>query len=99
MRVLKWVIDRCRGRAGATESVLGWMPRAQDLEWSGLDAGVRNRYGELMSIERDAWIQELLRHEELFVKLYDKLPRELALKRESLLASLSRSPERWTVPD
>jgi len=99
MRVLKWVIDRCRGRAGATESVLGWMPRAQDLEWSGLDAGVRNRYGELMSIERDAWIQELLRHEELFVKLYDKLPRELALKRESLLASLSRSPERWTIPD
>jgi len=99
MRVLKWVIDRCRGRTGATESVLGWMPRAQDLEWSGLDAGVRNRFGELMSIERDAWIQELLRHEELFVKLYDKLPRELTLKRELLLASLSRSPERWTVPD
>jgi phosphoenolpyruvate carboxykinase (GTP) len=99
MRVLKWVIDRCHGQAGATESVLGWMPRAQDLEWSGLDSGVRERYGELMSIERDAWIQELLRHEELFVKLYDKLPRELALKRELLLASLSRSPARWTVPD
>jgi phosphoenolpyruvate carboxykinase (GTP) len=99
MRVLKWIVDRCRGRAGATQSVLGWMPRAQDLEWQGLDASVRARFGELMSIEREAWIQELLRHEELFVKLYDKLPKEFVLKRELLLASLWRSPERWTVPD
>jgi phosphoenolpyruvate carboxykinase (GTP) len=99
MRVLKWVIDRCRGRAGAAESVLGWMPRAADLEWKGLDESVRSRYGELMSIERDAWIQEVLRHEELFVKLYDKLPKEFVLKRELLLAGLWRSPERWTVPD
>ena len=99
MRVLKWVIDRCRGRAGAAESVLGWMPRAADLEWKGLDASVRSRYGELMSIERDAWIQEVLRHEELFVKLYDKLPKEFVLRRELLLAGLWRSPERWTVPD
>jgi phosphoenolpyruvate carboxykinase (GTP) len=98
MRVLKWIVDRCRGRAGATQSVLGWMPREHDLEWAGLDAGVRRRYPELMSIERDAWIHELLMHEELFVRLYDKLPKEFVLKRELLLASLWRSPERWTVP-
>ena len=98
MRVLKWIVDRCRGRADATQSVLGWMPREQDLEWSGLDAGVRSRYPELMSIERDPWIHELLLHEELFVRLYDKLPKEFVLKRELLLASLWRSPERWTVP-
>ena len=98
MRVLKWIVDRCRGRGGATQSVLGWMPREHDLEWAGLDAGVRRRYPELMSIERDPWIHELLMHEELFVKLYDKLPKEFVLKRELLLASLWRSPERWTVP-
>ncbi len=99
MRVLKWIIDRCQGRAGAVESILGWMPRREDLDWTGLDESVRDRYAELMSIERDAWIAELLRHEELFVKLYDRLPKEFKLKRELLLAGLSRSPERWTVPD
>jgi phosphoenolpyruvate carboxykinase (GTP) len=99
MRVLKWIIDRCQGRAGAVESILGWMPRRDDLDWTGLDPSVISRYGELMSIERDAWITELLRHEELFVKLYDKLPKEFVLKRELLLAGLWRSPERWTVPD
>jgi phosphoenolpyruvate carboxykinase (GTP) len=98
MRVLKWIVDRCAGHAGATQSVLGWMPREQDLEWTGLDAGVRSRYSELMSVERDPWIHELLLHEELFVRLYDKLPKEFVLKRELLLASLWRSPERWTVP-
>jgi phosphoenolpyruvate carboxykinase (GTP) len=81
------------------ESVLGWMPRKQDLEWSGLDTTARARYGDLMAVERDAWISELLQHEELFVKLYDKLPNEFVLKRELLLANLWRSPERWTVSD
>jgi phosphoenolpyruvate carboxykinase (GTP) len=93
------MIDRCRGRAGATESVLGWMPRATDLEWHGLDESVRSRYSELMSIDRELWIQELARHEELFAKLEEKLPQEFVLKRELLLATLRRSAERWTVPD
>jgi phosphoenolpyruvate carboxykinase (GTP) len=57
------------------------------------------QFAELMAVDRDNWIHELLLHEELFVKLYDKLPKEFVLKRELLLASLWRSPERWTVPD
>ena len=98
MRVLKWIVDRCHGRAGAAESVLGWVPRERDLEWSGLDGAARARFKDLMTIERDVWIRELLVHEELFAKLHDKLPRELAVKRELLLTSLSRSAERWTAP-
>jgi phosphoenolpyruvate carboxykinase (GTP) len=99
MRILKWAVERCRGRAGAAESVLGWMPRKQDLEWRGLDTTAQAGYAELMAVERAAWIQELLQHEELFVSLYDKLPKEFVRKRELLLASVWRSPERWTVPD
>jgi phosphoenolpyruvate carboxykinase (GTP) len=99
MRVLKWIVQRCAGRAGAAQSVLGWMPRRQDLDWTGLDGMSAEQFGELMSVEREAWIHELLLQEELFVKLYDKLPKEFVLKRELLLASLWRSPERWTVPD
>jgi phosphoenolpyruvate carboxykinase (GTP) len=99
MRVLKWIVDRCQGRASAGQSVLGWMPRRQDLEWAGLETVPEAQFAELMAVEREAWIQELLLHEELFVKLYDKLPKEFVLKRELLLASLWRSAERWMVPE
>jgi phosphoenolpyruvate carboxykinase (GTP) len=97
MRVLQWIVERCRGRANAAQSALGWMPAADDLDWTGLDHATRAHFPELMAIEREAWIHELLLHEELFVKLYDKLPKEFVLKRELLLATLWRSPENWTV--
>jgi phosphoenolpyruvate carboxykinase (GTP) len=45
-----------------------------------------------MSINLDEWIQELALHDELFFKLYDRLPREFPAIRDLLLASLWRSP-------
>ena len=98
MRVLEWIIDRCRGRGAASESPLGWVPKYSDIDWSGLDGFDVDKFAALMSVDRDLWIQELLLHEELFVKLYDKLPKEFVLKRELLLATLWRSPECWAPP-
>jgi phosphoenolpyruvate carboxykinase (GTP) len=95
-RVLKWVVERVRGRAYAIESPLGWMPRYDDLDWTGLDFS-RQQFSELMEVDREAWKQEVLSHEELFEKLYDKLPKEFMFMRELQLSSLWRSPERWTL--
>jgi phosphoenolpyruvate carboxykinase (GTP) len=48
-----------------------------------------------MDIDREQWKQEVLGHEELFERMYDKLPKEFTFMRELLLSSLWRSPEKW----
>jgi len=97
MRVLKWIVGRVHGESFAVESPLGWMPRYEDMDWTGLEDFKREDFLHLMSIDREAWKQELLSHEELFSKLYDKLPKEFHYMRELLLSGLWRSPEHWEL--
>lgn len=96
MRVLKWIIDRVKGRTAAVESPLGWMPRYNDIDWTGLNFS-EEQFNELMEIDAEAWKKEILSHEELFEKLYDKLPKEFFYMRELLLSSVWRSPSKWTL--
>ncbi|MBI5880408.1 MAG: phosphoenolpyruvate carboxykinase (GTP) [Chloroflexi bacterium] len=95
MRILKWIVERARGRAVSIESPIGWMPRYEDIDWRGLESFPREQFNALMRVDRGAWQQETLSHEELFVRLYDRLPKELMFLRELILSSLWRSPERW----
>jgi phosphoenolpyruvate carboxykinase (GTP) len=94
MRVLKWIIERIQGRTGAVESPLGWMPRYEDMDWDGLDIS-RDQFKTMTSVDREAWQSEVLSHEELFLKMFDKLPKELLRMRELIISSLWRSPEHW----
>jgi phosphoenolpyruvate carboxykinase (GTP) len=97
MRVLKWVVERANGRAVGIESPIGWMPRYEDLDWRGMENFSRDTFQQLMSVDRDAWMQEILLHEELFIKLYDRLPKELLFIRELIVSGLWRSPEYWEL--
>ena len=83
MRVLKWIVERVQGRAGATETEVGWMPRFDDLDWSGSDMS-RTAFDRLMHIDIDAWHVELSQHEQWFYKLRGSLPHQLSLKRQLL---------------
>ena len=95
MRVLKWIIDRVHGRSYAIESPLGWMPAYKALNWEGLEEITPAVFHKLMAVDREKWKQEILSHEELFSKLYDKLPKEFIFMRELILSGLWRSPKSW----
>ncbi|HMR79406.1 MAG TPA: phosphoenolpyruvate carboxykinase (GTP), partial [Polyangiaceae bacterium] len=98
MRVLKWVVERVRGRAYAVESPLGWMPRYEDLHWAGIDFPPE-RYQEIMAVNRDAGRAEAADHEILFDRFYDRLPKELLYERELLRSRLWRSPATWELAE
>jgi phosphoenolpyruvate carboxykinase (GTP) len=88
MRVLKWMVDRCAGTVGGRETPLGWMPNYQDLEWEGLDNFSEEDFKSLQEIDLESWRHEVMSQDELFIKLYGQLPKELIFQRELLIARL-----------
>jgi phosphoenolpyruvate carboxykinase (GTP) len=87
MRVLKWIVDRANGRALGRETPIGWMPRYEDIEWTGLDIS-KEQFELLEGFDRAAWRAEVIQHEELFIELHDHLPPETIYERELLICRL-----------
>ena len=87
MRVLKWIVDRTRGRALARETPIGWMPHYEDLDWSGMDFP-REQFEALQHFDRALWRQEVIGHEELFLDLHSHLPKEMIYERELLICRM-----------
>jgi phosphoenolpyruvate carboxykinase (GTP) len=83
MRVLRWVVERCQGVAHARETAIGWVPDFDDLSWQGMDFGPEE-YATVSNLDAADWAKELALHDELFAKVKDRLPRQLALSRELL---------------
>jgi len=87
MRVLKWIVDRARGRALARETPIGWMPHYEDLDWTGMDFP-REQFEALQHFDRALWRQEVIGHEELFLDLHSHLPKEMIYERELLICRM-----------
>jgi phosphoenolpyruvate carboxykinase (GTP) len=81
MRVLKWIVERAKGRISAKETVLGWMPRFADIDWSGMPI-TEKEFEALVCIDANTWKTEFAAHSEWFAKLGKPLPRQLALMRD-----------------
>jgi phosphoenolpyruvate carboxykinase (GTP) len=87
IRILKWIVDRVRGRAQGKETPIGWTPHYKDIEWKGLDFP-QSKFEELQKVDRPAWRKEVMNHEELFIALHDHLPSEMVYERELLICRL-----------
>jgi phosphoenolpyruvate carboxykinase (GTP) len=96
MRALKWIVDRCRGRGVGIESPLGWVPSYEELTWEGLDFP-KDKFFEIMNIERELARKEANEQEELFTRFGDHLPSEMELERQLQLSRIYHSPELWDL--
>jgi phosphoenolpyruvate carboxykinase (GTP) len=87
MRVLKWVVDRARGKVGGQETQIGWVPRPGDLDLADLNVSEQDIL-EATKIDEKEWVQELESQGEWFKSLGPTVPRALELQRELLLARI-----------
>ena len=89
MRVLKWIVERCRHGAHALETSVGWVPNYEDIDMRGLEKEITPEvWDKLQLLDRGDWQKELIMQDELFFKLYANLPKELVFQRELLISRL-----------
>ncbi len=97
MRVLKWIVERAQGHGYAVETPLGWMPRYQDLDWTGIDY-TKEQFDRLMRIDTEAFKSQTVAHEQFFITLKNKLPVDFLLEKELMVSRLWRSPASYVPP-
>lgn len=88
MRVLKWIIDRCHGGIAAHETSIGWMPAWEDFDSTGLDGFTEEDFKKVMEIRSEEWKREFASQDELYLEMYDHLPKEMVFQRELLACRL-----------
>jgi phosphoenolpyruvate carboxykinase (GTP) len=57
LRVLAWIIDRCKGKAEGLDTPIGAVPTRDALDFSGLDIESAT-IAELLAVDAAAWRQE-----------------------------------------
>jgi aspartate/methionine/tyrosine aminotransferase len=83
LRVIEWILDRCRGDADAMKTPIGYVPTPESLDLTGLTIA-RENLDQLYSINREAWYQETEDIASFFQSFGDRLPKEMWSQLESL---------------
>jgi phosphoenolpyruvate carboxykinase (GTP) len=90
LRVLRWIIDRCKGVAQARDTVIGQMPRAVDLDTNGLEASPQ-AIEELLSVSAAEWRAELEAVGNYLAEFGDRLPQALRAELAQAIARVSET--------
>jgi len=76
LRVLDWIVKRCKGEVDAVESPIGYLPFAKDINVEGLDI-TPEILDKLLSINKDDWKAEIPGMKEFFAQFGKTLPEEI----------------------
>jgi len=87
VRVLKWILDRIEGRAGATETPIGCVPTPSSLTLDGLSIS-RGTLEELLAVNPSDWTDEERGIDEFFRKFGDQLPEPIRKEQKALAERL-----------
>ena len=96
LRVLKWILDRIHGDAGAHETPVGMVPGPADLDLDGLEISP-DHLRQALAVDTAEWKAEVESAGELFDKIGRALPSALGEKHQALAAALDGHGARKAV--
>lgn len=90
MRVLDWIIERCDDNADAVETAIGYEPKPEDINIEGLEGFDAAAIADLLTVDKELWLEEVKGIKEFYAKFGDKLPAALKTELEKLEARLNK---------
>lgn len=90
MRVLKWIVDRVKGKVGTRETPIGLVPNLEDLDLEGLNIP-KEDFDKLFAVNPDEWEAELEDIRKFFEQFGSRLPVELWREYHALAGRLKRA--------
>ena len=87
MRVLMWILARCKGEVGAVETPIGYVPNAEDINIEGLDLDIETLKG-LLNVDKALWAEEAAGIDEFYKSIGNRVPKELWDEYETLKNNL-----------
>lgn len=82
MRVLEWIVERCKGNVEANETAIGYIPSIDDINVDGLGIST-GQMEALLDVDREGWLGEVDQIGEYLNTYGDRLP-------EAMKAELQR---------
>lgn len=91
LRVLEWIIDRCKGKAAACKTPIGYVPTPESLDMTGLDLSMETME-HLLEVNPKDWEEELKGIQEFFNQFGDRMPQLVWDEYEALCSRLKKNP-------
>ena len=89
MRVLKWIVDRVKGKVSAKSNSFGLVPYFDDIIWSGLEFDTE-KFSSLIVVPKDEGLKEINEVKEHFDRFGEFMPNELESQRIELEQRLNK---------
>jgi phosphoenolpyruvate carboxykinase (GTP) len=87
LRLLRWIIERCQGDGQATETAIGYVPKASSLTGEGLEISKAD-IDQLVAVDREAWKSNLKSQSDFFDTFGDHLPAGIKEEHKALARRL-----------
>ena len=89
LRVIEWIINRCKGNVGVNETAIGGLPNAADINIEGL-AIDDPTLEALLGVDRDAWSVEMEQIREYLTSYGDRLPAQMVAELDKIAVALNK---------